>query len=581
MIRIKDHKQQHLFDPWGFLSPKRRQILEQGWPGLFREHFLEELPVEQMASFFSSGSGRPTKELHTVLGVLLLQQTLDLSDQATIEQLCFNTQWHYALNIPEESDEAKYISEKTLYSMRQKLIEKGLDQIVLEQTGQKLAAVFGVDPEKQRLDSVHIRSNMRKLGRIRIFSQTILKFLVNLKRHHRDLFDGIDPEVTARYWGKKALAAFSLVKPSESEKTLKTVSADLFDLIEQFKDQPAVCAMHSYKLMQRVLSDQCEIKTDDTGGPKVEVKKPAEIPSNSLQNPSDPDATYSGHKGQGYQVQIMETFSCSEDPAEKEQTLNLITHVAVQPACESDAHALIPAIADTQVRGLGPDELLADTLYGSDENHRVAAAAGVELVAPTSRGGEKKPLSEFKFDAAGNVTACPAGHAPTCCKPKKNAKYCAVFELERCQGCPRLSECPVKLGQNGAYLNYSAKQARLAQRRAREQTETFLDTYRWRAGVEATMSELDRLTGIKKLRFRGFGAVRFCAIMKAAGLNLLRAARVRRARAKALAAQNGCFGVIFSAYRVFKERVQAGVANFGLIFPNQPPVASADFKLAA
>jgi hypothetical protein len=95
------------------------------------------------------------------------------------------------------------------------------------------------------------------------------------------------------------------------------------------------------------------------------------------------------------------------------------------------------------------------------------------------------------------------------------------------------------------------------------------------------MSELDRLTGIKKLRVRGFGAVRFCAIMKAAGLNLLRAARVRRARAKALAAQNGCFEVILSAYRVFKERAQAGMGNFGLIFPNQPPVAPADLKLAA
>jgi hypothetical protein len=28
-----------------------------------------------------------------------------------------------------------------------------------------------------------------------------------------------------------------------------------------------------------------------------------QIGSDSLQNPSDPDATYSGHKGQGYQVQ--------------------------------------------------------------------------------------------------------------------------------------------------------------------------------------------------------------------------------------------------------------------------------------
>lgn len=46
MIRIKDHKQQHLFDPWAYLSPKRRRMLEEGWPGLFREHMLGDLPVE-------------------------------------------------------------------------------------------------------------------------------------------------------------------------------------------------------------------------------------------------------------------------------------------------------------------------------------------------------------------------------------------------------------------------------------------------------------------------------------------------------------------------------------------------------
>jgi hypothetical protein len=53
MIRIKDHKQQYLFDPWSFFGPKRRQILEQGWAGLFQEHLLEELPVAQMASLFN------------------------------------------------------------------------------------------------------------------------------------------------------------------------------------------------------------------------------------------------------------------------------------------------------------------------------------------------------------------------------------------------------------------------------------------------------------------------------------------------------------------------------------------------
>jgi len=49
--------------------------------------------------FFSATSGRPTKELYTVIGVLLFQQAFDLTDQETIEQISFNIQWHYALNI--------------------------------------------------------------------------------------------------------------------------------------------------------------------------------------------------------------------------------------------------------------------------------------------------------------------------------------------------------------------------------------------------------------------------------------------------------------------------------------------------
>jgi len=64
--------------------------------------------------------------------------------------------------------------------------------------------------------------------------------------------------------------------------------------------------------------------------------------------------------------------------------------VAVQLACGSDAHALIPAIADTKFRGPGHNEVLADNLYDSDENHRVAAAE-VALIAPTRKGGKKAP----------------------------------------------------------------------------------------------------------------------------------------------------------------------------------------------
>ena len=70
---------------------------------------------------------------------------------------------------------------------------------------------------------------------------------------------------------------------------------------------------------------------------------------------------------------------------------------------------------------------------------------------------------------------------------------------------------------------------RIARRRQHEQTQAFQDRYRWRAGVEATMSEYDRRTGVKKLRVRGLEAVRYCATLKAVGVNIFRAAAARTA----------------------------------------------------
>ncbi|MEA3464394.1 MAG: transposase, partial [Thermodesulfobacteriota bacterium] len=55
-------------------------------------------------------------------------------------------------------------------------------------------------------------------------------------------------------------------------------------------------------------------------------------------------------------------------------------------------------------------------------------------------------------------------------------------------------------------------------------TKEFKEQYRYRAGVEATMSDLDRVTGLKHLRVREMIPVRVAATLKAAGLNIHRAA---------------------------------------------------------
>jgi len=556
MFYTKDRKTGQLFDQWRYLGPKRRKLLDESWAGLFRGKILPELPVERMIPFFSPDMGRPTKELYAMLGAVLFQQIFDLTDEETVSQMAFNLQWHYALDNPEESDGVKYICLKTLWSMRNTLTDEDLDTVLFEKITDTLAKVFEVDTSKQRIDSVHIKSNMRRLGRIGILVRCLHKFLVNLKRQYKELFETLPKELVEKYLSEKVVSCFSLVKPSETERTLASVSEDLFQVVQHFMDDPEVKAMYSYSLLLRVLDEQCQVKeTADGQLVEIAVKPSKEIPSDSLQNPSDPDAGYSGHKGQGYQVQIMETYSTEAEEEALTPKLELITHVQVESAHQSDAHALIPALEATAERGLEPKEVLADSIYGSDENCEAAKAMGVEVVSPVMGTPTEKVLllADFEFAESGKVLQCPQGCAPVKVKGKKN-RYTAAFDSESCLNCPRRSQCPVVPGKRHFYLRYDRKAVRLAQRRAREETPEFRDRYRFRAGIEGTISAYAARTGVKWLRVRGFEAVRFCATLKATGVNIFRAAVVRRALMEAPEAFVGEKPGLCNAIFFFKER---------------------------
>ena len=95
----------------------------------------------------------------------------------------------FALNITNTQDVSSYVSHKTLWSMREILSSDGIYDDIFERTLKTLAKYFKADLTKQRMDSVHIQSNMRHLGRIGLFVKTIKKFLCNLKRQHRPLFE--------------------------------------------------------------------------------------------------------------------------------------------------------------------------------------------------------------------------------------------------------------------------------------------------------------------------------------------------------------------------------------------------------
>jgi len=306
--------------------------------------------------------------------------------------------------------------------------------------------------------------------------------------------------------------------------------------------------MTSYQLLIRLLNEQCVVEGSDSGA-TVTIKPNKEVPSNSLQNPSEPDAGYSGHKGKGYRMQVMETYS-----PDKSQP-DLITHVNVEAAHESDAQALLPAIEDVQTRELSPTELLADSLYGGDEDVEKARKHGVEVVSPTM--GEQShaiSLADFHYSESDELLSCPMVQAPQRTKTGKNGGKIVHFDQATCDLCPRQSDCPVKRIKQSTTISYDAKALRLARRRVKEKTAAFRETYRYRAGIEGTMSDLDRLTGIKHLRVRGMTQVRVATTLKATGLNILRSAAFRIRKRRRYAGNHGVDSAIRTIMWSVKER---------------------------
>ena len=164
MFYTKDHKTIDMFDNFAFLESKRRTLLDTTWASFFRDEILPVLPVELLSATYHDFMGRPTKELYAMLGLMIIQQMEDLSDEEAARQFAFNIQWHYALNITGNSDKACYICPKTIWTMRDQLSQPILDKtgkpmpkngydVIFETVADKLAKVFEVDVTKQRLDS--------------------------------------------------------------------------------------------------------------------------------------------------------------------------------------------------------------------------------------------------------------------------------------------------------------------------------------------------------------------------------------------------------------------------------------------
>lgn len=518
MKHIKDPGQKHLFDPFERLfSPLAAKTIQNGWQGLFREAILELMPAQIIAGEFDPDNGRPTKELYSVAGLLFIAEFMDWTTDEAAQAYMFHTDIWYALNLkPGEQS----MSTRTIERYRKIFRETELAGEVMSDVTARLIELLELNVTEQRLDSTHVFSNMATFGRTRLMGVTVKRFLTQVKRHGGDIYESIPEELRIRYECSESRLFGDKSKGSKSLRLLRQqVAEDMYFLIERFADEDRFNNRSTFKDLCTVFEQQCEVTED-----KVEINdKPG---GNVLQNPSDPDATYDGHKGPGYQVQLSET--CSE-----ENEVQLVTSAIPQTACEQDTNAVEKVRDELRESGNLPEQMVADTLYGSDDNVQNALKDKMNLVSPVS-GKALGPVSvcDFEIDEETNtVKACPAGHKPLKSEynPEKEVTR-TVMSISVCSSCELRKECPVERVSSDCHFTYTVKQLRLEKRRRYEETDDFKEKYRIRAGIEATNSGIKQRTGMGRLRVRGRPSVFNAILLKIAGWNILQAARSEKSR---------------------------------------------------
>jgi hypothetical protein len=464
--------------------------------------------------------GRPTVDLPVVLGAIILQQMFNLTDRETVDAMAFNITWHYALDVRSDAD--LEMTDRTLRSYRRLVIEQGLDEAIFREITDGLIEALGLDTSKQRMDSTAFRSAMRRLTRLGTFVETISKFLRELKRKSPEEYGRVDADVARKYVERKGEGCFG-VRPMETRKRLPEAAEMLRELIVKFRGTSAE-EMESFGLMRRLFEEQCAVGEDGS----LEIKTPDEMDSGHMNNPSDPDSTYNGHKGHGFTGQLMETYT--EEEHGGKTAPDIITYVDVNKMTDSDAKALQPAIDEVEKRGIKPETVVADTSYGTDANRKKASRRGVEIVAPTSPPKNYKSgmlsLEHFELDADGFVVKCPAGYAPKTVNAM-SSQIDARFDKSLCAACELKNRCPcgrqVKKGKKPR-LWYRYTRVDRRERLLYERTAEFREKYRWRAGMEATISRLKNWMKLGNLRVRGSPAVTMALRFKALAMNILRSA---------------------------------------------------------
>jgi len=482
------------------LTERERKYLNNSWAETFSKKIFPFIKEDRFSLLYSDNpASRPNNPVNVYFGLLILREIFNQSDEEALNSLMFDIRYQHALHTTSFKEQP--ISKNSLTNFRAAVYrynqEYGIDLIQeeIEAQAKTFSKLLKIEGKTIRMDSLSVSSSCRKLSRLEIIYSTVLR-LIKVIDKNTTLPEYFKPYLDESHYNDTIYRS----RDKDLNTKIKKVLKDGVRLYSIYRKDKEIRKTKEFKLLARMLKEQ-------------KGKSSKHISPNSLQNPTDPDATYrkKGKKKHiGYTANIIEKFDDKN---------RMIEGYDLQKNTYSDQK-----FAKDTIKKLDKGTTaLIDGAYHSEDINNKAKAKGIKMI-PTNLvgGGKNNNCDKFEIDEKEHlVKKCPSGHKPINSKFKEGS-YRAHFDKKHCKYCPFRKDCPV-IEQKKSYLfRVSEKTLHRSRLITKMGTSEYQKLARKRAGIEGIPSVLRRRYKIDHLPVRGLVRVKVYLGFKLSAINCKR-----------------------------------------------------------
>ena len=505
-FQLNNEQQMAIYDSLFLLTGREIKHLKGSWAEIFSKKIFPFIDEGRFSVLYSDNPAtRPNNPANVYFGLLILRDIFNQSDEEALNSLMFDLRYQYALHTTSFKEQP--VSKNSLTNFRSAVYkynqEHGVDLIQeeIESHAQQFSKLLKIEGKTIRMDSLMVSSSCRKLSRLEIIYSTVARLIKVIDKNI--LPESFKPYLEESHYNDTIYRS----RDKDLNSKIKRVLKDGLKLYLLSRKNKEISKTEEFKLLSRMLKEQTR---------KGKIKTSLEIAPDSLQNPTDPDATYrkKGKKKHiGYTVNLVEKFDDKH---------RMITGYDLKKNTYSDQKFAKDTISKLPVEKDGVTALV-DGAYYSEDIAKKAEAKGIQMVPTNLVGGGKNSNSDkFEIDEKEHlVKKCPSGHQPIT-STFKEGSYRAHFDQKHCSNCPLRKDCSVVKQKKSYLFKVSETKLHRCQLIAKMGTSEYKELAKKRAGIEGLPSVLRRRYKIDHLPVRGEVRVKVWLGFKISAINCKR-----------------------------------------------------------